>query len=67
MIPIVMMTSSREEQDLRHRSQLGVNTDVVKAMTFQDFVAAVRQVGAFWGVINEVPPGSVQRIVSTGS
>ena len=36
-------------------------------MKFQDFVEAVRQVGAFWGVINEVPPGSVHRVVSVGS
>jgi DNA-binding NarL/FixJ family response regulator len=50
-----MMTSSREEQDLLHSYQLGVNAYVVKPMKFQDFVEAVRQVGAFWGVINEVP------------
>jgi two-component system response regulator len=55
MIPVVMMTSSR------------VNAYVVKPMKLQDFVEAVRQVGAFWGVINEVPPGSVRRIASTGS
>ena len=67
MISVVMTTSSREEQDLLHSYQLGVNAYVVKPMRFQDFVEAVRQVGAFWGVINEVPPGSVQRIVSTGS
>src|SRR5580704_3293374 len=62
MIPIVMMTSSREEQDLLDSYQLGVNAYVVKPMRFQDFVEAVRQVGAFWGVINEVPPGSVHRM-----
>jgi DNA-binding NarL/FixJ family response regulator len=67
MVPVVMMTSSREEQDLPHSYQLGVNACVVKPMKFQDFVEAARQVGAFWEVINEVPPGSVQRIVSTGS
>jgi CheY-like chemotaxis protein len=67
MIPVVMMTSSREEQDLLHSYQLGVNAYVVKPMKLQDFVEAVRQVGAFWGVIYEVPLGSVQRIVSTGS
>ncbi len=59
-IPVVMMTSSREEQDLLNTYQLGVNAYVVKPMRFQDFVDAVRQVGAFWGVINEVPPGSVR-------
>ena len=56
-----MMTSSREEQDLLHSDQLDVNAYVVKPMKFQDFVEAVGQVGAFWGVINEVPPGSVHR------
>jgi DNA-binding NarL/FixJ family response regulator len=62
-----MMTSSREEQDLLHSYQLGVNAYVVKPMKFQDFVEAVRQVGAFWGVINEVPPGSVKHNLSVGS
>ena len=54
-IPIVMMTSSREEPDLVNSYELGVNAYVVKPMKFQDFVEAVRQVGAFWGVINQVP------------
>jgi two-component system response regulator len=58
MIPVVMMTSSREEQDLLQSYQLGVNAYVVKPMKFHDFVEAVREVGAFWGVINEMPPGS---------
>jgi len=61
MIPVVMMTSSREEQDLLHSYQLGVNAYVVKPLKFQDFVRAVKEVGAFWGVVNEVPPGSVGR------
>ena len=60
MLPVVMMTSSREEQDLLHSYQLGVNAYVVKPMKFQDFIEAVRQVGAFWGVINEVPPASAK-------
>jgi len=67
MIPVVMMTSSREEQDLLRSYELGVNAYVVKPMKFQDFVEAVRQVGAFWGVINELPPGSVHRIGSVAS
>jgi PAS domain S-box-containing protein len=60
-IPIVMMTSSRQEQDLLRSYQLGVNAYVVKPLKFQDFVEAVKQVGVFWAVINEVParvPGS---------
>ena len=55
MIPVVMMTSSRQEQDLVHSYQLGVNAYVVKPLKFQDFVEAVKQVAGFWAVINEVP------------
>jgi CheY-like chemotaxis protein len=61
MLPIVMMTSSREEQDLLQSYQLGVNAYVVKPMRLHDFVEAVKKVGGFWAVINEVPPGSVRR------
>jgi CheY-like chemotaxis protein len=67
LIPIVMMTSSREEQDLLHSYQLGVNAYVVKPMKFQDFIDAVKQVGAFWGVVNEVPPGSLSRPAGAGA
>ena len=67
MIPVVMMTSSREEQDLLNSYQLGVNAYVVKPMKFQDFVEAVREVGAFWAVINEAPPGSLRATVTVGS
>jgi two-component system response regulator len=66
MIPVVMMTSSREEQDLLDSYQLGVNAYVVKPLKFQDFVEAVKQVGGFWAVINEVP-GSMHRRESVGS
>ena len=55
MIPIVMMTSSRQEQDLVRSYELGVNAYVVKPMKFQDFVEAVKQVSGFWAVVNEVP------------
>jgi two-component system response regulator len=54
-IPVVMMTSSRQEQDLVTSYQLGVNAYVVKPLKFQDFVTAVRQLGVFWASINEVP------------
>jgi two-component system response regulator len=57
MIPVVMMTSSREEQDLVRSYELGVNAYVVKPLKFQDFVEAVKQVSGFWAVINEVPEG----------
>lgn len=55
MIPVVMMTSSRQEKDLVRSYELGVNAYVVKPLKFQDFVDAVKQVGAFWAVMNEVP------------
>ena len=58
MIPVVVMTSSREEQDLLNSYRLGVNAYVVKPVKFQDFVEAVKQVGAFWAVLNEPPPGA---------
>ena len=55
-IPVVMLTSSREEADLIRSYQLGVNGYVVKPVEFGDFMSAVRQVGAFWAVVNEAPP-----------
>src|SRR5207302_871916 len=58
MIPVVMLTSSREEPDLLESYKLGVNAYVVKPVDFQQFVDAVKQVGAFWAVLNEPPPGS---------
>jgi CheY-like chemotaxis protein len=61
-IPIVMLTSSREEQDLVSSYKLGVNAYVVKPVDFRGFIDAVRQLGAFWAVINEPPPaGTAQR------
>jgi CheY-like chemotaxis protein len=65
MIPIVMMTSSRQEQDLVRSYELGVNAYVVKPMKFQDFVEAVKQVSGFWAVLNEVPE-SLSRTESLG-
>jgi len=58
-IPIVVMTSSREEQDLVTSYQLGVNAYIVKPVEFPEFVKAVRVLGVFWAVLNEPPPGSV--------
>jgi two-component system, response regulator len=59
-IPVVILTSSREEQDLVDGYQLGANAFVVKPIQFPDFVEAVKVVGAFWAVINDPPPGSVR-------
>ena len=59
VIPVVMMTSSREEQDLVSSYQLGVNAYVVKPLGFHEFVDAMKVLGAFWAVLNEpVRPGS---------
>jgi CheY-like chemotaxis protein len=60
-VPVVMITSSREEQDLIRSYQLGVNAYVVKPVDFQQFVASVKQIGFFWAVINEPPPGVMKR------
>jgi len=57
MIPVVMLTSSREEQDVVRSYQLGINAYVVKPVDFHSFVEAVKQLGAFWTVHNEPPPG----------
>ena len=55
-IPIVVLTSSREEQDLVMSYNLGVNAYVVKPVDFPEFVQAVRLLGGFWAVLNEPPP-----------
>ncbi len=60
-IPVVMLTSSREEQDLVRSYGLGVNAYVVKPVDFQCFVDAVKQIGVFWTVHNEPPPGTRSR------
>lgn len=58
-IPVVMLTSSREERDLIRSYDLGVNAYVVKPVNFEDFVKALKKVGLFWAVINQPPPGTV--------
>ncbi len=55
-IPVVMLTSSREEQDLVRSYELGVNAYVVKPVAFHEFIDAVKLLGGFWAVINEPPP-----------
>ena len=61
MIPVVVLTSSHEEKDMMRSYSLGVNAYVVKPVDFHEFVNAVKELGAFWAVINEPPPGSVRR------
>ena len=56
MIPVVVLTSSREEKDLIASYQLGVNAYVVKPVDFEQFVGAVKDLGLFWLVLNEPPP-----------
>lgn len=59
ILPIVILTSSREEQDLIKSYELGVNAYVVKPVDFKDFIQAVKEIGVFWAVINEAPPESM--------
>jgi CheY-like chemotaxis protein len=59
MIPAVILTSSRQEGDLLAGYQLGVNAYVVKPLDFNEFADVVRELGVFWLMVNEPPPGSV--------
>jgi CheY-like chemotaxis protein len=61
MIPVVVLTSSHEEKDMMRSYKLGVNAYVVKPVDFHEFVNAVKELGVFWAVINEPPPGSVRK------
>ncbi len=56
MIPVVMLTSSREEQDLIRSYELGINAYVVKPVKFSEFIEAVKHLGVFWAILNERPP-----------
>ncbi len=61
MIPVVVLTSSREERDMVASYKLGVNAYVVKPVDFHEFVNAIKELGIFWAIINEPPPGSVRK------
>jgi CheY-like chemotaxis protein len=61
LIPVVVLTSSHEEKDLVTSYRLGVNAYVVKPVDFHQFVNAIKELGAFWAVINAPPPGSVKK------
>ena len=63
-IPVVIMTSSREEQDLLNSYNLGASAFVVKPLKFPELMEAVKTLGAFWAIINEPPPGSLTRVES---
>jgi two-component system response regulator len=58
LIPTVILTSSKQEEDLLEGYRLGVNSYVRKPVDFNEFVEAVRQVGLYWLVLNEPPPSA---------
>jgi CheY-like chemotaxis protein len=60
-IPVVVLTSSREERDLVESYKLGTNAYVVKPVDFKEFMAAIKHLGAFWAVLNEPPVGSLRK------
>jgi CheY-like chemotaxis protein len=62
MIPVVILSSSREEKDLAESYKIGINAYVVKPVDFHEFVEAVKHLGTFWCMINEPPPGSVGKL-----
>ena len=59
-MPVVMLTSSQEESDVVRSYELGVNAYVVKPVEFKQFVTAIADLGIFWAVLNEPPPGSAK-------
>lgn len=61
LLPVVILTSSHEEKDLVRSYELGVNAYVVKPVDFHAFVNAVKDLGVFWAMINEPPPGSMMK------
>jgi CheY-like chemotaxis protein len=61
LIPVVMLTSSREERDLAESYKLGVNAYVVKPIDFSEFLHSVKQLGIFWAIVNENPPLAMPR------
>lgn len=60
-IPVVILTSSREESDIVKSYELGISSYVVKPVNFQEFADTVGKLGVYWVLINEPPPGSVRR------
>ena len=62
MLPVVVLTSSNEEKDLVRSYELGVNAYVVKPVDFHTFVNAVKELGVFWAMINEPPPGTMKKL-----
>ncbi len=61
LVPVVVLTSSREEKDLVESYELGVNAYVVKPVDFGEFMNAVEELGVFWALVNEPPPKTGRR------
>jgi CheY-like chemotaxis protein len=61
MIPVVVLTSSGEEPDMKEAYKSGANAYVVKPVNFNEFIIAVKEIGLFWAMINEPPPGSIRK------
>jgi DNA-binding response OmpR family regulator len=61
MMPVVVLTSSQEETDMMRSYSLGVNAYVVKPVGFHEFINAVKELGVFWAIINQPPPGSIKK------
>ncbi|MDH4200007.1 MAG: response regulator [Spirochaetia bacterium] len=61
LIPVVILTSSREESDKLESYRHAVNAYVVKPVNFHEFINAIKGLGFFWGIINEPPPGSIRK------
>jgi CheY-like chemotaxis protein len=61
MIPVVVLTSSREEHDIIECYKLGANAYVVKPVNYDEFMDVVKSLGSFWAIVNEPPPGSAKK------
>ena len=61
LIPVVVLTSSHEERDMVSSYKLGVNAYVVKPVDFHEFANAIKELGVFWAIINQPPPGSARK------
>lgn len=65
VVPVVILTSSREEKDIIRSYDLGTNAYVVKPVDFHEFVDAIKELGLFWAVVNQPPPGSLSSLRNT--
>jgi CheY-like chemotaxis protein len=61
-VPVVMLTASGEPEDLSRSYEMGVNAYVVKPVRFDEFMEAIRELGSFWALLNEPPPGSFKPV-----